>query len=216
MQVSLEWQALEQNKGFFRRTTTWILFRMCTKEETALNILQARKKECALSKKFCGIDLTDAFGDDLMPFEVHSCVWIFCVSECLDRHLSYHPVVCSANERIGMYASGIVFCNAFFFFCAQIFPRHSSPPVVTAHCALLSFSFISCIAPTSFNLEDVPFSFFFFLSRAVKFTANHLMHQSLESLHMSKMGFRDVTAKYFNPCPAGIESGACGPLNSLC
>jgi GTP-dependent phosphoenolpyruvate carboxykinase len=43
MQVSLEWQALEQNKGFFRRTTTWILFRMCTKEETALNILQERK-----------------------------------------------------------------------------------------------------------------------------------------------------------------------------
>ncbi len=158
MQVSLEWQALQQNKGFFRRTTTWILFRMCTKEETALNILWEERMNVHAPKKFCGIDWTDALRDVLRSlsnalWSLQLCIDLVCIWMCRDLYLSCHPWFARC-ERVGIYASGIVFCNEFFVLRhSRGIPGHWLWWPIVLFLAHMSFSFVSCIALTSFNLE---------------------------------------------------------------
>lgn len=130
---------------------------------------------------------------------------------CSDLYLSYHPWFARRASALEWMLQ--VLCFVMNFLCSDI----PEAFLATGCDGLLCYFSARIFLIRVVHRTDIALSGeMWFLSRAVKFTANHLMHQSRESLHMSKMGFRDVTAKYFNPCPAGIESGACGPLNSLC
>ncbi len=109
-------------------------------------------------KKFCGIDWTDALRDVLRSlsnalWSLQLCIDLVCIWMCSDLYLSCHPWFARC-ERVGIYASGIVFCNEFFVLRHyRGIPGHWLWWPIVLFLAHVSFSFVSCIALTSFNLE---------------------------------------------------------------